>query len=232
MNNDLIKRLRLVQDEINQAVLGAGREPASVKLVAVSKTFPAADIETAYRTGQQLFGENRVQDFVEKAKVLANDIEWHFIGHLQSNKVSKVVACADYIHAVDSVKLLERIDRLAGELNKHPKILLEINISGEASKFGTTETEAMELAQVAVQCDNIDFAGLMTMAPYGATEDELHHIFGSLRQLRDRLAEHFGVQLPELSMGMSADYKIAIAEGATLIRVGSAIFGKRGDLKK
>lgn len=227
MNNYLVKQLQTVQAEISQAVLGADRKLSEVKLVAVSKTFPAADITTAYNTGQYLFGENRVQDLVEKNKVLPNDIEWHFIGHLQSNKVGKVVACADYIHAVDSVKLIERIDRLAGELDKKPKILLEINISGEASKFGTNEAEAIELADAAVQCDNIDFVGLMTMAPYGATEHELHHIFGSLRQLRDTLASRFAIQLPELSMGMSADYKIAIAEGATFIRVGSAIFGKR-----
>lgn len=227
MNNYLVEQLQAVQQEITQAAIAADRAPESVKLVAVSKTFPATDIVTAYGAEQRLFGENRVQELEEKYTALADDIEWHFIGHLQSNKVTKAVACADYIHAVDSVKLLERIDRLAGELKRRPKILLEINISGEQSKFGTTTIAAMELATVAVKCVNLDFVGLMTMAPYGAADAELHHVFSSLRQLRDNISTHFSIELPELSMGMSADYKIAIAEGATLVRVGTAIFGKR-----
>jgi PLP dependent protein len=227
VNNYLVEQLDAVRNEISQAAIAVGRKPETVRLVAVSKTFPAANIETAYGAAQRLFGENRVQEMAEKTEILPDDIEWHLIGHLQSNKVSKAVACADYIHAVDSVKLIERIDRLAGEINKNPKILLEINISGETSKFGTTEIEAMELATAAVKCDNLEFVGLMTMAPYGADEPELHHIFSSLRRLRDNIATQFAIQLPELSMGMSADYKIAIAEGATFVRVGSAIFGKR-----
>jgi pyridoxal phosphate enzyme (YggS family) len=231
MNNYLIEQLAAVRNEISQAAIDAGRTPESVKLVAVSKTFPAADIVTAYSAGQRLFGENRVQELEEKNSELADDIEWHLIGHLQSNKVTKAVACADYIHAVDSAKLLARIDRLAGELKRRPKILLEINISGEQSKFGATETDALALATVALQCTNLDFVGLMTMAPYGADEQELHHIFGSLRRLRNNIATHFSIDLPELSMGMSADYKIAIAEGATLVRVGSAIFGKRTQIR-
>ncbi|MCF6175067.1 MAG: YggS family pyridoxal phosphate-dependent enzyme [Victivallaceae bacterium] len=227
MNDYLIKQLQAVREAISQAAIAVGKKPETVRLVAVSKTFPAANIETAYGAEQRLFGENRVQELAEKTEMLPDDIEWHLIGHLQSNKVNKAVAVADYIHAVDSVKLIERIDRLAGEINRKPKILFEINISGEVSKFGTTETEAMVLATAAVKCDNLEFVGLMTMAPYGADESELHHIFSSLRQLRDNIATRFAIPLPELSMGMSADYKIAIAEGATFVRVGSAIFGKR-----
>jgi PLP dependent protein len=227
LNNYIVEQLQAVRDEISRAAVAAGRNPDDVKLVAVSKTFPASAIQTAYDDEQRLFGENRVQELDQKCNILPNDIEWHLIGHLQGNKVGPAVACADYIHAVDSVKLLERINRLAGEINKTPNVLLEINISGEDSKFGTTEQDAMELATVAVKCPNLNFVGLMTMAPFGADDAELHHIFSSLRQLRDKIADRFTITLPELSMGMSADYKIAIAEGATFVRVGTAIFGKR-----
>lgn len=227
MYTHIFAQLQTVRSEINRAALEAGRNPADVKLIAVSKTFPVAAIETTYAAEQRLFGENRVQELNEKFNALPDDVEWHLIGHLQRNKVVAAVACADYIHAVDSIKLLERINRLASEMNKQPNILLEINISGETSKFGTTEQDAMELAAGAVKCANLNFVGLMTMAPFGAEDSELHHVFGSLRQLRDNIAERFDITLPELSMGMSADYKIAIAEGATFVRVGTAIFGKR-----
>ncbi len=227
MSDNILQQLSEVRAEIEQAAREAGRNPQTVQLVAVSKTFPAAAIATAYAANQRLFGENRVQELADKAQSLPKDIQWHMIGHLQSNKVAKVVEWADYIHAVDSLKLLQRIERLAAEKKRCPKILLEINISGEESKFGLTPAEVAPLVEAAQNCRHLELVGLMTMAPFGAAPDTLHHIFGSLRQLRDQLAARFKIELPELSMGMSADYHIAIAEGATLVRVGSAIFGKR-----
>ena len=226
---DYIKtQLREVRERLNHAARTAGREPSEIKLIAVSKTFPQEAIEEAYGDEQRLFGENRVQELEIKVPALAEDIEWHLIGHLQSNKVVKAVVLADYIHAVDSEKLIRRIDRLAGEAGTKPKILLEINISGEETKFGVkSETETLTLAQVATSCKNVDFVGLMTMAPYGSTEEELHNVFGGLRKLRDKIETELDIVLPELSMGMSGDFEIAIQEGATFIRVGTAIFGKR-----
>jgi len=184
-------------------------------------------VQSAYDAGQRLFGENKVQDLAFKNAALAKDIEWHMIGHLQSNKAKLVVENADYIHAVDSVKLLQRIDRLAGELGRFPKVLLEINVSGEESKFGADSDLVKELAQATTQCKNITIAGLMTMAPFGVLENELRFVFSSLRKFRDSLQTEFGLDLPELSMGMSGDFEIAIEEGATMVRVGTSIFGRR-----
>jgi pyridoxal phosphate enzyme (YggS family) len=176
-----------------------------------------------------MFGENRVQELAEKVPLLPHDIEWHLIGHLQGNKVSKAVELAHLIHSVDSEKLLRRINRIAGDADKKQKILLEINISGEESKFGeTADADAVaSLVSLAVASKNIELMGFMTMAPFGADENELRRVFSSLRELRDDMEKEFDVSLPELSMGMSSDYEYAIAEGATIIRVGTSIFGKR-----
>jgi pyridoxal phosphate enzyme (YggS family) len=174
-----------------------------------------------------MFGENRVQELSEKVPALSQDIEWHLIGHLQGNKVSKAVELADLIHSVDSEKLLRRIDRIAGELGKRQKILLELNISGEQSKFGETADAAASLVSLALSLPNIDLQGFMTMAPFGAEECELRKVFSTLREFRNNMEKEFNVSLPELSMGMSSDYEYAIAEGATIVRIGTAIFGKR-----
>lgn len=216
-----------IQERIIAAAEKAGRAPESVKLIAVSKTFPAEAVLKAYELGQRLFGENKVQELALKSAVLPRDIQWHMIGHLQGNKVKPAVENADYIHAADSVKLLQRIDRLAGELGRFPKILLEINISGEESKFGADTGLIKELVENAAECKNIKVVGLMTMAPFGAPENELRSVFSSLRRLRDTLQKEFNLDLPELSMGMSDDFEIAIEEGATMVRIGTSIFGQR-----
>ncbi|MDD3118450.1 MAG: YggS family pyridoxal phosphate-dependent enzyme [Victivallales bacterium] len=227
MENYLELQYRQILNEVAETAVRAGRRPEEVRLVAVSKTFPAADIATVYSCGQRLFGESKIQELEPKTAALPADIEWHLIGHLQGNKAAKAVACADWIHSVDSVKLLQRLDRLAGEVGRRINILLEYNLSGEASKFGAGDGDAMALAQAAAACRHLCWRGLMTMAPFQADESELHRIFGGLRELRDRMAGAFGMTLPELSMGMSGDYHAAIAEGATLVRIGTAIFGKR-----
>jgi len=226
--NHISPQIDEVRTRISDAAIKAGRDPQSVKLIAVSKTFPVDAVDAAYEASQHLFGENKVQELEVKVPALPDDIEWHMIGHLQSNKAVKAVRLADYIHAVDSVKLVSRIDRLAGEAGTKPKILLEINVSGEESKFGATdESAALSLAKAASECRNAQFVGLMTMAPYGSTSDELRTVFSSLRKLRDKMEEELDITLPELSMGMSSDFEIAIEEGATFVRVGTAIFGKR-----
>ena len=221
------ENLTKVRERVITAAKKAGRDPQSVKLIAVSKTFPAEAVQSAYDAGQRLFGENKVQDLALKNAALSKDIEWHMIGHLQSNKAKLAVENADYIHAVDSVKLLKRIDRLAGELNRFPKVFLEINVSGEESKFGADSESVKELAKAANECENITVAGLMAMAPFGVSESELRFVFSSLRKLRENLEAEFDLDLPELSMGMSGDFEIAIEEGATMVRVGTSIFGRR-----
>ncbi|MEI6425157.1 MAG: YggS family pyridoxal phosphate-dependent enzyme, partial [Lentisphaerota bacterium] len=156
------------------------------------------------------------------------DIEWHLIGHLQSNKTASAVKVSHMIHAVDSEDLIVRINRISGDLRKKQKILLEINISREDSKFGLRdETVIFKCAECALKSPDVDLNGLMTMAPYGAPECELRRIFSGLRELRNKIESAFFAKLPELSMGMSGDYETAIAEGATIVRIGTAIFGKR-----
>ena len=228
MTQYIQEQLNEIRAEIAQAAAHCGRSPEEIKLVAVSKTFTPADIMSAYAGGQRRFGENKVQELELKAAALPPDIEWHLLGHLQSNKAVKAIQYATYIHSVDSIKLIQRLDRLAGEAGKKPKILLEVNISGEATKFGaSSENDILAMAEAATQAANIELAGLMTMAPYEAANAELRRIFKALRQLRDSIEARLNIRLPELSMGMSGDFPAAVAEGATFVRIGTAIFGKR-----
>lgn len=224
----IVQNLNEINKEITEIAKNVDRQPEDAKLLAVSKTKPVEDIQAAYDAGQRMFGENRIQELEVKVDQLPSDIEWHLIGHLQGNKAVKAVKLAAYIHSVDSVKLLNRLERLAGENGTKPKILLEINVSGEASKFGMEEeAEVLEFAKAAVACQHLELVGLMTMAPFGADDNELRSVFAGLRKLRDKIEQEFNVTLPELSMGMSSDYKIAIEEGSTMVRIGTAIFGKR-----
>lgn len=221
------ENLAALHARIEASVAAARRAPGSVRLVAVSKTQPAARLEAAYHAGQRVFGENRVQELLLHAGALPADCEWHLIGHLQSNKVRPAVRVANWIHSVDSLDILVRLERICGEEARCPCILLQINISEETSKSGLPPAQADAVLDAALSCRNLACKGLMTLAPFGAAPAELHRIFGGLRKLRDRLATRFGAALPELSMGMSADFAVAIQEGATLVRVGSAVFGPR-----
>ena len=220
-------QLQEVREKIAQAEKVNHRQPGAVKLLAVSKTFPNEAILAAYAAGQRAFGENKVAELEEKATVLPGDIQWHLIGHLQSNKVARAVRYASWIHSVDSIKLLERIDRLAGEEGRHPNILLEVNVSGEASKDGISPEELNELAAAAAAADHVTWQGLMTMAPLGADAAVLDRVFSTLRDLELELRERFALPLPELSMGMSGDFTDAIRCGSTIVRIGTAIFGMR-----
>jgi len=220
--------LARIRERIAAAAARAGRGADTVRLVAVSKTFPPAAVLAAHAAGQRLFGENRVQELAAKAPELPPDIAWHLIGHLQGNKAAKAIGHAAYIQAVDSLSLLLRLDRLAGESGRRLPILLEVNVSGEPGKFGLRgEAEIQSCAEAALSCANLAWQGLMTMAPFDLPEPGLRRVFAGLRECRDRLARDLATPLPELSMGMSGDFEPAIAEGATLVRIGTAIFGTR-----
>ncbi len=223
ISSNLSHILKSVRDQAESV----NRHADSVRVIAVSKTVGADKIMEAFDCGQAVFGENRPQELYEKSQSLPASIEWHMIGHLQSNKVRKAVGSSDLIHSIDSVKLLNRINDAGRELQKVQCVLLQVNVSGEESKFGIPVEDVERIASNLGDLPNIRCRGLMTMAPYGASEDELHRVFSGLRELRDRIQETMDLPLPELSMGMSSDYRIAIAEGATLVRIGTAIFGTR-----
>ena len=227
MDDNLEIRLNHVLHDIQSAVTEAGRTTGEVQLVAVSKTKPIEAIQEAYAAGQRHFGENKVQELDQKVPALPDDCVWHLIGHLQSNKVKQAVAHADLIHSVDSLKLAERIDRLAGEIGKSQAILLQVNVSGEASKSGFDPDSVRAVFQSIIALPHITCEGLMTMAPFDASSPELRACFERLHELREQLNTAYGTSLSHLSMGMSGDFKEAILEGATLVRIGTAIFGSR-----
>ena len=229
----LLENYQRVLDSVRQAALDAGRTPDSVRLLAVSKTFPPEDIRTVFEAGQLCFGENKVQELQSKVPVLPPEIEWHLIGHLQSNKAAKAVEYASWIHSVDSVHLAQKVAGAAERLNKKVKILLEVNISGEESKFGLHSFEdTAPVAEMLLTASNLQLCGLMTMAEPGVPEARLRSTFAGLRELRDRLETEFRIRLPELSMGMTSDFREAILEGSTMVRIGTAIFGGRDYTRK
>ena len=179
-----------------------------------------------FNIGVRDFGENRIQELERKAAALPEDIVWHFIGPLQSNKIRKAVKLASVIHSVEDIQTVERLDRIAGEEQRNVKFLIEVNVSGEASKGGVTPEEFMCVAEAAAKCRNACFSGLMTMAPLSAPQEQLDDVFSGLAALKCKAEKELGITLPILSMGMSGDYPNAIAAGSTIVRVGTAIFGK------
>ncbi len=225
----IAKRLIEVLKRIDVAVESAGRPSDSVRLVAVSKTYPASAVLEAYLAGQRVFGENYVQELVAKAVEVAEPVEWHFIGHLQSNKVRQIAGLVTLIHSVDRLSLAEEISRQWGKLGKICDILVQVNISGEPTKSGTSEDGAVSLVADIAALPNVRIVGLMTMPPFFDEPDVARPYFSELKRLFVRVADLNlpGVQMRELSMGMSGDFETAIQEGATLVRVGTAIFGER-----
>jgi PLP dependent protein len=205
--------------------------PAGCRLIAVSKTQPVEKIQEAYAAGQRLFGENKAQELTTKYEALPKDIEWHMIGHLQSNKVKYIVSFVSLIHAVDSFKLLAEINKQAGKINRTVNCLLQVYIAAEDTKFGFSENELMDmlLTEQFRSLENIKIIGLMGMATLTADQDQVRREFKSLKTLFDKIKSMNlpGVAMKELSMGMSGDYNIAIEEGSTLVRIGTAIFGVR-----
>lgn len=218
-----------VRENIKKACEKSGRKTEDVTLIAVSKTKPAAMLQEAYDCGCRDFGENKVQELVEKWEQMPKDIRWHMIGHLQRNKVKYIVDKAYMIHSVDSLKLAEEISKEAGKKNITVSILVEINVAGEETKFGTSCEKACELIEEIAKLPNLLIKGLMTIAPYVENAEENRQYFEKIRQIYvDIIHKNIdNVYMDELSMGMTGDYEVAITEGATYIRVGTGIFGER-----
>ena len=219
--------LSAIHERIESAASRCGRKASEIELVAVSKTHPPEVIHQAFEAGQRAFGESRVQDALPKLDALPAGIEWHFIGHLQTNKIRKVVGRFALFHGVDNENLALQMNRIAGELGVTTNVLLEVNVSGEESKFGFAPENLPAALENLAPLPFLRIRGLMTMAPYSDNPEEARPYFAKLRKLRDQLATATGLPLSELSMGMSGDFEQGIVEGATIIRVGSAIFGDR-----
>ena len=223
----IAENLRRLQDQINLKCNEVNRDPSGIKLVAVSKFFGIDAINEANSLGLTDFGENKAQELRDKFEIIGDRLTWHFIGSLQRNKVKYVVKSATYIHSVDSISLAEEIDKQAAKINKKQKVLIEVKTSYEDSKSGVEKaSEINKLAEYCNSAKNIDLVGLMTMAPFTENVVEIRKSFKDLSKLKDNL-NSVGFTLTELSMGMTNDFLIAIEEGATMLRIGSAIFGER-----
>ena len=224
------ERLANVLDRIHQAATACGRDPESIHLVAVSKTVPVDRVRAAIDAGVKVLGENYVQEAQEKIKTLSSySVSWHFIGHLQSNKAKYAVKLFHLIHSVDSVKLARELDKQSKKINKIQKILIQVNVGEETSKSGAGPENAQRLIEDVSHFENLSIQGLMTMPPYFYEPERVRPFFIELRKLRDRIknATIPNVVMDELSMGMTGDFEAAIQEGATLVRIGTAIFGER-----
>lgn len=228
-NASLTERLDMVRENIRAACRRAGRDVSEVELVAVSKTKPVSDIQVVYDAGIREFGENKVQEMNEKQAVLPSDINWHMIGHLQRNKVKNVVGTTKLIHSVDSIRLAEEISREAQKKQCVADILLEVNVAGEETKFGFTPEETPAVAEEVGRLPGLHVKGLMTSAPFVENAEENRKYFRKLRELAVDIRKKNidNVDMVFLSMGMTNDYAVAVEEGATHVRVGTAIFGSR-----
>jgi pyridoxal phosphate enzyme (YggS family) len=227
---NLSDRLNRVRERIDAAARSAGRDPSSVRLIAVSKTFPIDLVREAYAAGQREFGENRVQEALQKISTSTDlEIRWHLLGHLQTNKARKAGPAFATIQSVDSVELLQKLDAAAAEAGRSPELLIQVDLAGETTKFGVPPAEVPRLLDAAAACRAARVAGLMTLPPVPDTPEEARPWFRQLRGLRDGwLASGYPASmLGELSMGMSGDFEVAVQEGATMVRVGTAIFGSR-----
>ncbi|MCF7674288.1 MAG: YggS family pyridoxal phosphate-dependent enzyme [Akkermansiaceae bacterium] len=224
---EAVGRLGLVRARIRAACAASGREADAVELIAVSKTYPADAVREVFEAGQVVFGESRQQEAAPKIAVLPAAIRWHFIGRVQRNKVRKLLPAFEVIHALDSLRLAAAVNEVAAELGLFPKVFLQVNVAGEASKGGFEPAALDEAMEALLGLERLEIQGLMTIPPEGPDAETARPWFERLRTLRDGLELKHGVSLPGLSMGMSGDFEVAIAEGATHVRVGSAIFGTR-----
>jgi pyridoxal phosphate enzyme (YggS family) len=227
---DLRSSLRRVRERIAEACDRVGRSPESVGLVAVSKRFSAGRVRDLLACGHDLFGENRVQEALGKIPEVGGGARWHLVGHLQRNKARHVVGVFDLIHSVDSPELAAELDRRVGRAGRVQPVLLQVNVGEEETKHGIGEDRLEPLAEAVLGLEHLDLRGLMTIQPPAVEAEDSRRWFVRLRELRDRLSDRLGRELPELSMGMTDDYWVAIEEGATLIRVGRALFGERPPL--
>jgi pyridoxal phosphate enzyme (YggS family) len=230
MSAGIRQRLAEVGERMAQAAVRAGRRPEDITLIAVTKTFDSATVQEAVDAGVQNLGENRVQEAAAKMPAISGvNLRWHLIGHLQSNKARQAVASFDVIHSVDSAAMVHRLNRIAAELNRKPVVLVQVDLAGEETKSGASEAELGDIVSSLDQANSLEFAGLMTLPPLFEDPESVRPYFSRLRRLLDALNSQRAPEsrLRELSMGMSHDFELAIEEGATMVRVGTAIFGAR-----
>ena len=230
--SSILDNLERVREQIAQAAAKAGRDVEDVELVAIAKTHPAERLREAVEAGQTLFGENRVQEARAKIPELSSNIRWHFVGHLQKNKVRQALPLFEMIHSVDSLALAQDINRIAEEDGLYPRVLLEVNVAGEGSKFGFVPDDLREQMEALLALPRLSIEGLMCIPPLVVESEDSRKFFVQVREVRDSLEKEFNMKLPQLSMGMTQDFPIGIQEGATLVRVGTAIFGERSKKQK
>jgi hypothetical protein len=229
MEINIVGNINTIKQRIVSAAVKCGRDPDSIKLLAVTKTIPTEYIIKAIDAGITMLGENYVQEAKDKIAAIGSRAKWHMIGHLQTNKAKYVVTLFDYVHSVDRLELAQELDKRAGLINRKLNVLIEVNVSGEESKSGIPADDAPALIKQIAGLDNLAVRGLMTMAPYSNNPENSRLYFSTLRNLRDIISRQqiSGIQMEELSMGMTNDFEVAIEEGATIVRIGRAIFGER-----
>ncbi|MSR64294.1 MAG: YggS family pyridoxal phosphate-dependent enzyme [Verrucomicrobiae bacterium] len=227
---NLADNIMEVRTRLARAAERAGRKPEDVLLLAISKTFPPAVIREAYEAGLRCFGENRIQEAKAKIDQLPGDIHWHLVGHLQSNKARDAIEMFEMIHAVDSLALATDLEKWAERSSKQIPVLLEVNVAGESSKFGLRADLVVETARQVAGFKRLELQGLMTVPPFLEETEKVRPFFRALRERKAEVEQALGVPLPHLSMGMSHDFEIAVEEGATIVRVGTSIFGSRQTL--
>lgn len=229
---DVGQNLESVRAQIADAAQKSGRLVSDVELVAISKTHDAERVREAYAAGQQLFGESKVQEARAKIPLLSSSLRWQFVGHLQKNKIRHALPLFELFHSIDSLALAQDMNRIADEDGMHPRVLLEVNVSGEGSKFGFKPEILRAEMESLLALSRLSIEGLMTIPPFAEEAEHSRRYFVGLRENRDALEKEFGLKLPQLSMGMTNDFAIAVEEGATLVRVGTAIFGERSNKQK
>lgn len=228
----IAEKLERVREQIAQAAAKTGRPVNEIELVAIAKTHPAEQVREAVEAGHTLFGESRVQEARAKIPELPSNLRWHFVGHLQKNKIRQALPLFELFHGVDSLALAREMDRIAAEQGEHPRVLLEVNVAGEGTKFGfKAETLHAEIRPL-LELPRLSIEGLMCIPPLAEEAEVSRKFFVQLRELRNSLEKEFDMRFPHLSMGMTQDFSIAVEEGATLVRVGTAIFGERPKRQK
>lgn len=225
--SSIADNLDRVREQISTAAAKSGRTSNDVELVAITKTHPAESVREAIETGQILFGESRVQEARAKIPELPANCRWHLVGHLQKNKIRHALPLFEMFHGIDSLELARDIDRIAEEDGAHPNILLQVNVAGEGSKFGFSPATLGERMEALLALPRLSIGGLMCIPPLAVESEDSRKFFVQVRELRDSLEKEFSLKLPQLSMGMTQDFPVAIEEGATMVRVGTAIFGER-----
>ncbi|MDQ3120231.1 MAG: YggS family pyridoxal phosphate-dependent enzyme [Verrucomicrobiota bacterium] len=226
-NEDIASNLESVISQISTAAQRSGRAGGEVQLIAVSKKQGAEKIRGVYDAGQTIFGESRVQEARLKVPLLPSAVRWHFIGHLQRNKIRHALPLFELFHSIDSLELAQDVQRIAAEEGAQPRVLLEVNVAGEGSKIGFAPDKLRAEMESLLALNRLGLEGLMTIPPFAPEAEDSRRYFVLLRELRDELERDFKMKLPQLSMGMSNDFAVAIEEGATFVRVGTAIFGDR-----